>query len=288
MIKQELKNLTVFFEQFLEQNLPKTQSFHPHFNDALALMLKAGGKRFRPLLLLCVVKSENEKELENALLPALSLELIHTYSLIHDDLPAMDNADFRRSTPTIHKTYDEVTAILVGDALNTEAFYALSNANLPPEMVVKLIKELSFSGGIGGMVLGQAIDCFFEKRKLTLDELKFLHQNKTGKLIKASLKMGAIIANLDESYTAKIENFGENLGLLFQIQDDIIDATKSSKSAGKPTQNDEFKNSFTNLLGLKEAQKAKQELLKICFLELESFNPKLRQILTFITEKYLN
>lgn len=287
MIQQRVESIIENFEKFLASNLPKTNSFHPHFNDALALMLKAGGKRFRPLLLLCVVLSENEKELANALLPALSVEFIHTYSLIHDDLPAMDNADFRRSTPTIHKTYDDVTAILVGDALNTEAFYALSNSNLPAEIVVELTKVLSRASGIGGMVLGQAIDCFFEKKKLSLDELKFLHKNKTGELIKASLKMGAIISNLDENYTAKIENFGENLGLLFQIQDDIIDATQSSQNAGKPTQNDEFKNSFVNLLGLKEAKAAKQELLDICRLSLDEFSPKLGQILNFLIQNYL-
>lgn len=287
MIQQRVESIIGNFEKFLASNLPKTNSFHPHFNDALALMLKAGGKRFRPLLLLCVVLSENEKELANALLPALSVEFIHTYSLIHDDLPAMDNADFRRSTPTIHKTYDDVTAILVGDALNTEAFYALSNSNLPAEIVVELTKVLSRASGIGGMVLGQAIDCFFEKKKLSLDELKFLHKNKTGELIKASLKMGAIISNLDENYTAKIENFGENLGLLFQIQDDIIDATQSSQNAGKPTQNDEFKNSFVNLLGLKEAKAAKQELLDICRLSLDEFSPKLGQILNFLIQNYL-
>lgn len=287
MIQQRVESIIGNFEKFLASNLPKANSFHPHFNDALALMLKAGGKRFRPLLLLCVVQSENEKELANALLPALSVEFIHTYSLIHDDLPAMDNADFRRSTPTIHKTYDDVTAILVGDALNTEAFYALSNSNLPAEIVVELTKVLSRASGIGGMVLGQAIDCFFEKKKLSLDELKFLHKNKTGELIKASLKMGAIISNLDENYTAKIENFGENLGLLFQIQDDIIDATQSSQNAGKPTQNDEFKNSFVNLLGLKEAKAAKQELLDICRLSLDEFGPKLGQILNFLIQNYL-
>lgn len=287
MIQQRVESIIGNFEKFLASNLPKANSFHPHFNDALALMLKAGGKRFRPLLLLCVVLSENEKELANALLPALSVEFIHTYSLIHDDLPAMDNADFRRSTPTIHKTYDDVTAILVGDALNTEAFYALSNSNLPAEIVVELTKVLSRASGIGGMVLGQAIDCFFEKKKLSLDELKFLHKNKTGELIKASLKMGAIISNLDENYTAKIENFGENLGLLFQIQDDIIDATQSSQNAGKPTQNDEFKNSFVNLLGLKEAKAAKQELLDICRLSLDEFSPKLGQILNFLIQNYL-
>lgn len=287
MIQQRVESLLGNFEKFLASNLPKTNSFHPHFNDALALMLKAGGKRFRPLLLLCVVLSENEKELANALLPALSIEFIHTYSLIHDDLPAMDNADFRRSTPTIHKTYDDVTAILVGDALNTEAFYALSNSNLPAEIVVELTKVLSKASGIGGMVLGQAIDCFFERKKLSLDELKFLHKNKTGELIKASLKMGAIISNLDENYTAKIENFGENLGLLFQIQDDIIDATQSSQNAGKPTQNDEFKNSFVNLLGLKEAKAAKQELLDICRLSLDEFSPKLGQILNLLIQNHL-
>lgn len=163
------------FIKHLENHLPKVQSFHPFFNEALAKMLKAGGKHFRAQLLLGVVQNKAPHLIPNALNAALALEFIHTYSLIHDDLPAMDNADLRRGTPTLHKSYDETTAILVGDALNTEAFLLLSNLNLKESIKINLIRTLAFNAGINGMILGQAIDCYFEDKKLNLEELEFLH-----------------------------------------------------------------------------------------------------------------
>ena len=208
------------FETFLLQNLPSSLSFHPHYSDALSLMLKGGGKRFRPVLLLSVVKAYNPLLVKNAYLPALAIELLHTYSLIHDDLPAMDNAPLRRGLPTLHVQYDDVTAILVGDALNTYAFEVLSNAPLSGEVVVKLIRSLAHNGGVNGMVLGQALDCHFENQRLNLEEIKFLHIHKTGKLIAAALEMGAIIIG-EDALSKQLYDFGINLGLLFQIQDDI-------------------------------------------------------------------
>ena len=175
------------FEDYLMDNLPTSQTFHPIFEDALQMMLKAGGKRFRPMLLLSVVKSNKSLLIDNALDVALGLEYLHTYSLVHDDLPAMDNADLRRGFETIHKKYDEVTAILVGDALNTEAFNLIANASLSNDIKVDLIKSLSFNGGINGMIIGQAIDCYFENQKLELSQLEYLHIHKTAKLIAASL-----------------------------------------------------------------------------------------------------
>ena len=188
-----MKNLLSLFENYLISNLPKSETFHPYFEDALADMLKAGGKRFRPMLLLSVVKSNKTLLIPNSLPVALGLEFLHTYSLIHDDLPAMDDADLRRGFQTLHKKYDEVTAILVGDALNTEAFNLISNASLSNDIKIDLIKCLSFNGGINGMIIGQAIDCYFENQKLELNQLEFLHIHKTARLIAASLKMGAII-----------------------------------------------------------------------------------------------
>ena len=209
------------FEQYLLDNLPKSKSFHPYFEDALGDMLKAGGKRFRPMLLLSVVKSNKSLLIPNAMSVALGLEFLHTYSLIHDDLPAMDNADLRRGFQTLHKKYDEVTAILVGDALNTEAFNQIANASLSNDIKVDLIKTLSSDGGINGMIIGQAIDCFFENQKLEIEQLQFLHIHKTARLIAGSLKMGAIISEYDLVTQEKLYNFGIDLGLLFQIQDDI-------------------------------------------------------------------
>lgn len=275
------------FESFLKANLPSAKSFHPFFNEALAYMLEAGGKHFRANLLLSVVQSLKPKRLSKAYQIALALECMHTYSLIHDDLPAMDNATLRRSKPCLHKRYDETTAILVGDALNTEAFLLIAESKFKDKIKTKLTHLLAYNAGLHGMVLGQVLDCFFEKKKLSLDELEFLHIHKTAKLIAASLAMGAVICESNESLQKSLYKFGLNLGLLFQINDDILDFTSDSKSTGKDTQNDIFKNSFVNLLGLNEALKAKEKLFKECKKELKSFDKALASKLLALIEKIL-
>ena len=283
-----MQNLAKSFEDYLFHNLPKSKTFHPYFEDALAHMLKAGGKRFRPMLLLSVVKSNKSLLIPNTLCVALGLEFLHTYSLIHDDLPAMDNADLRRGFQTLHKKYDEVTAILVGDALNTEAFNLVANASLSNDIKIDLIKCLSSNGGIDGMIIGQAIDCFFENQKLELNQLEFLHIHKTAKLIAASLKMGAIICEYDLQTQEKLFNFGINLGLLFQIQDDIIDETCTSVQAGKTTHNDSSKNSFVNLLGLDGSIKSADDLALKCLETLNTFDSNLKESLEQLLLEYIN
>lgn len=275
------------FIKHLENHLPKVQSFHPFFNEALAVMLRAGGKHFRAQLLLGIVEAKMPSLIPNALNAALALEFIHTYSLIHDDLPAMDNADFRRGTPTLHKTYDETTAILVGDALNTEAFLLLSNLNLKESIKINLIRTLAFNAGLNGMILGQAIDCYFEDKKLNLEELEFLHIHKTARLIAAALKMGCEICELDEKESEKIYQIGLKLGLIFQINDDIIDATMSEEESGKPTKHDEHKNSFVNLLGLKNAIQSKEDLINECKNDLNDLDANLAKMIKSLIIKYL-
>lgn len=274
------------FEDFLSTNIPTIESFHPHFNQAFKEMLDVGGKRFRPLLLLSVVQSMKPLMLPNALPVALGLEMMHTYSLIHDDLPCMDNADLRRGHPTLHVTYDETTAVLMGDALNTHAFSMIAEAPLSAQIRIELVAILSRDAGIGGMVLGQAIDCYFEDKPLNVEELSFLHVKKTANLIAASLLMGAVICELDKQTQEALYAFGIKLGLLFQIQDDIIDATLSSEEAGKPTGNDEHKNSFVNLLGLEEAQRHKQVLLAELELERKKLDDELALRLHGIVNTY--
>lgn len=274
------------FEVFLKENLPQVKSFHPTFNTALSEMLDAGGKRFRPLLLLSVVQNETPLLVKNAMHIALAIEMLHTYSLIHDDLPAMDDSALRRGHPTLHVTYDEVTAILVGDALNTHAFYMIANAPLSDEVKVKLTSLLARDGGIGGMIIGQAIDCYFEDKKLLIDELKFLHVNKTAKLIAVSLLMGAVISGLKNDEQNTLYEFGLKLGLLFQVQDDIIDATLSSDEAGKPTGNDSHKNSFVNLLGIEGAEREKKRLLQELDDDTKKLNENLAKILKQIISDY--
>ena len=275
------------FEQFLLDNLPKSKSIHPTYEDALQNMLIAGGKRFRPALLLGVVKAYNPLMLDSARHAAFAIELLHTYSLIHDDLPAMDDSPLRRGKPTLHVSFDEVTAILVGDALNTYSFEVLSNAPFSDTTRVKLIRELASNGGLNGMVLGQAIDCYFENKPLKVEDIKFLHTNKTAKLIAASMKMGAIIVGR-EDVAGMLYDFGIKLGVLFQIQDDILDVTQSSEEAGKLTNNDEDKNSFVTILGLDESIKQANDLANELTQEMDNFDENLRSELSPLLTKYIN
>ena len=275
------------FETYLNENLPQVPSFHPVYEEALGAMLKAGGKRFRPMLLLNIVDTYEPMLYDSALPVALALEMFHTYSLIHDDLPAMDDADLRRGHETLHKRFDEVTAILAGDALNTDAFYLISKAPLRADVKIKLVELLARDGGGRGMVLGQAIDCYFENTPLDIEQVKTLHKNKTAKLIAVSLQMGAIIAGLEKKVQDALYDFGIDLGLLFQIQDDIIDETQSEEEAGKPTGNDSDKNSFVNLLGLEKTVEEADTLAKDLQRRFESFDEKLQMALQPLMNTYL-
>ncbi len=275
------------FEEYLETNLPSVKSFHPHYNSALSSMLLAGGKRFRPMLLLRVVEAYEPLLFEGALAPALALEFLHTYSLIHDDLPAMDDAPLRRGFETLHTTYDEATAILTGDALNTEAFYRIAKAPLRDDIKVKLVELLARDGGTYGMVLGQSIDLHFENTPLDIEQVKTLHINKTAKLIATSLLMGAVIVKLEKKKQDELYSFGIDLGLLFQIQDDIIDETHSDEEAGKTTGNDGDKNSFVTLIGLERSIEEAERLAEELNRRFNSFDDVLQKSLREIIEKYL-
>ncbi len=274
------------FEEFLSKHLNTKESFHPHFQKAYLQMFQAGGKRFRPLLLLSIVDTYQQTLLPNAMHAALAVEMLHTYSLIHDDLPTFDDAPIRRGVETLHISYDEVTATLVGDALNSDAFWMISRAPFSPEVKVALIETLSYNGGSHGMVLGQAIDCFFEEKKLSLEDLQFLHQHKTAMLIAGSMKMGAIIADLPKEEQERFYQFGLKLGLLFQVQDDLIDVLQTPQEAGKPTGNDQVKNSFTNLLGVEGATEVKQQLKQELLDESRDFKRPLDRKMREMIEKY--
>ncbi|PAU99380.1 polyprenyl synthetase family protein [Helicobacter sp. TUL] len=250
------------FEDFIVASAPKVESFHPHYQKALWEMLLAGGKRFRPALCLCVVDSIAPQMLKNAFIPALALEALHTYSLIHDDLPCMDNSPLRRGYPTLHTTYDETLALLVGDALNTYAFELLSTAKLDPQSKIALIYELSHNAGFSGMVLGQVLDCAFENTTLSLEQLKMIHQNKTLKLIATSLRFGAIIGNASDEIRQCLDRFGEVLGLFFQVRDDLLDVLGDTLIEGKTLHNDVGKNTYVNLLGIEGAKKECDELIE--------------------------
>ena len=274
------------FENFIKNNIPRVVGFHPHFENALKMILTAGGKRFRPNLIFAVVEAYEPELLENSFYAGFSIEALHTYSLIHDDLPSMDNSDLRRGIPTLHKQFDEVTAILVGDALNIYPFEVISKAPFRDDVKVKLIRSLSENGGLNGMVIGQAIDCYFEEKPLDIEKIKFLHQHKTGKLIASALQMGAIIVG-EEKLEKDLFEFGLSLGLLFQIQDDILDEIETVEEAGKPTQNDSKKNSFVTILGLEKAIfEADKEAGKV-IQTLNTFPINLQNSLNKLLKKYI-
>ena len=275
------------FKAFLGAHLPSNPSFHPCFDEALSYTLKSGGKHFRAMLVAGVVAAVRPERKEAAFHVALAFETMHSYSLIHDDLPAMDDSDLRRGQPSLHVKFDEVTAILAGDALNTHAFYQIARAPIDADARIKCVEILSRNAGIYGMALGQAVDCYFENQKLGLEELKFLHIHKTARLIAASLQAGCVVAGLDETEAARIYDIGLDLGLAFQIADDIIDATQSAETAGKPTHNDGAKNSFTNLLGVEGAVQAKNELIAKIERELGTVHAGIRAIVTGLIDKHL-
>lgn len=272
------------FERYLQKHDSRImRSFHPHFEVAFWEMVKSGGKRFRPALLFCVVLAQNPKALKNAFQVALALESLHTYSLIHDDLPAMDNASLRRNHPTLHTKYSESCAILCGDGLNSYAFYLIATANFSSKIRTKLAQTLGF--GALKMVLGQALDCHFENTKLPQKKLDFIHENKTAHLIASALKMGAIIAKMPKIEREKLYDFGLMLGLFFQVRDDILD--KTSTNEGKSANIDEGKNSYVNLLGLKGAQNALDSLKKTLLDSLTTLDKKVAKNLYFLLNKYL-
>ncbi|WP_104747587.1 polyprenyl synthetase family protein [Helicobacter cetorum] len=267
------------FESFLKSHNLELKSFHPYLEKAFFEMVLNGGKRFRPklfLAVLCALVNQQDyltKQTEYFKI-ALSIECLHTYSLIHDDLPCMDNATLRRNHPTLHAKYDETTAVLIGDALNTYAFELLSSSLLESPIIVELVQILSTNGGIKGMVLGQAIDCYFENTPLNLEQLTFLHEHKTAKLISASLIMGLVASGIKDTELLKwLSAFGLKVGLCFQVLDDIIDVTQNEEESGKTTHLDSVKNSFVNLLGLDKANNYANTLKTEILNDLNSLEP---------------
>lgn len=239
----------------LESLLPSEKTAPQRLHAALRWSVFAGGKRFRPALLLAVGEMFGASR-ENLLKTAAAIELIHTYSLIHDDLPAMDDDDLRRGRLTCHKKFDEATAILAGDILQTLAFQAIAeDAGLSDKVRVKLIAELAVSAA--KMVDGQQLDLEAEGAAISIEDLETIHRNKTGAMISVAAKAGAIIAEADALELKAVTIYAENLGLLFQITDDLLDVTQTSEILGKTAGKDAQakKATYVSLYGLTEARK---------------------------------
>ena len=229
--------------------------------EAMLYSLQAGGKRIRPFIVLQVIRAYNQNY-HNYIDIACALEMIHTYSLIHDDLPGMDNDDLRRGKPTCHKQFGEATAILAGDGLLNEAVNIIVKTSLASDLKIALISCLYQASGISGMIYGQELDIENENKKLSIDKLNTIHHYKTGKLLSCAFQLGGLIASPQDVKVLK--EIGYKVGLAFQIQDDILDVISDSKTLGKPVGSDasNHKETYTTLIGVEASQKEVDKLFK--------------------------
>jgi geranylgeranyl diphosphate synthase, type II len=259
--------------------------------ESMLYSLEAGGKRIRPLLLFATLTAFGH-DTKKGLQAAAAIEMIHTYSLIHDDLPSMDNDDLRRGKPTNHKVFGDAFAILAGDALLTYAFQLISDApaeSASPETKMALITELSKSSGAEGMVGGQVADINGENKDLTMEELEYIHIHKTGKLLGCSVVSGAILAGADQQTIQTLREFAYHLGLAFQIRDDILDVEGSQEVIGKPVGSDtsNHKSTYPALLTMDGAKKALHTHTELAIEKLAQtgLNTKLLEEITDLIEK---
>ncbi|WP_342503670.1 polyprenyl synthetase family protein [Lysinibacillus sp. FSL L8-0126] len=250
---------------FIESNIPQIEETMyalvekidapADLKESMLYSLKAGGKRIRPLFVLAVLELYR-KNLQDGLIVGSVIEIIHTYSLIHDDLPSMDNDDFRRGKPTNHKVFGEALATLAGDALNTLAFGILARMEVSAEKRIELVQLLSVAAGAEGMVGGQVLDMEGEQRQLNLAELEQVHVNKTGALLRFSIEAGAVLSDVSAQDRATLKEYAHHIGLAFQIQDDILDIEGTTeelgKTAGKDVASD--KSTYPALLTLEGAK----------------------------------
>ncbi len=235
--------------------------------EAMRYALLAGGKRLRPILVLAACEAVGTPP-KRALAPACAIEMVHTYSLVHDDLPAMDDDDLRRGKPTVHKKYDEAVAILAGDALLTEAFTLLAApggaAGLSPRARMELVHILGEASGHRGMVLGQALDLEAEGKSISEAALRRLHRAKTGALLTAALSLGAVAGGAGPAERRALERYGRATGLAFQVMDDVLDETSDTKTLGKRAGADKAlgKSTFPKILGLERSRREAQGLIR--------------------------
>ena len=261
-IENFISKFAIEFDDFFLKLLPK-KKYSQKLHDAMKYSIKVGGKRLRPLFLIEISKIFNVKKIM-AFRAAAAIELIHCYSLVHDDLPAMDDDDLRRGHMTCHKKYDDATAILVGDAFQSLAFEILSDKKTHPNAIVRcnLINELSKASGATGMVGGQMLDLDAEKKKLSLSEILMLQKLKTGELFRFSCVAGPILS--EQKDLKHFEEFANNLGLAFQIKDDLLDIEGDEKQMGKKTKKDfsRGKETLISYLGKEDAKKKSEDLIK--------------------------
>lgn len=277
--------------EHLLRELRETVGANEKIMQAMEYSLMAGGKRIRPLLLMSAADAIKKGSGENFLTFACAVEMIHTYSLIHDDLPAMDNDDYRRGKLTNHKVFGEANAILAGDALLTLAFEVmLRQKNVRSAILMAAVEETAIAAGVAGMVGGQAIDLESEGKKIDMPTLKKMHLCKTGALFRASIRAGAILAGASGEQLKALTRYAENFGLAFQITDDILDFVGDEKNLGKPVGSDERnqKSTYVTLTSLDEAKKLSKETVADALDALKIFGDEadfLRNLVKFLLER---
>ncbi len=264
-LQEKLSGYQSRIETALDHWLPSGDIEPNNLHEAMRYAVMGGGKRIRPVLVYATGEAfgVNLTALDA---PAAAVELIHAYSLIHDDLPAMDNDDLRRGKPTCHKAFDEATAILAGDAIQALSFYVLAadtNSTVAPEVRIKMITNLANNSGAAGMAGGQAIDLAAVGKKLSLDELENMHNRKTGALIRSSIELGALSSpDIRNDEFEMVSTYAKNIGLAFQVRDDILDIESDTSTLGKPQGSDmeRGKPTYPELLGLTRAKQVAEEL----------------------------
>ena len=285
MVKDVIQQLQQDVALHLTQLIEKRTS-DSRLKEAMLYAVQSGGKRIRPLLTLAVGASGTANN-EAALDLACALEMIHTYSLIHDDLPGMDDDDLRRGRPTLHKAFDEATAILAGDALLTLAFEVAANANLEAEQLVEAVKILSTASGMSGMISGQMKDIASEEATITLEQMKEIHREKTGELLLAAVRLGNLFID-DAKMKEAFVSYATHFGLAFQIQNDLQDVCWTSEQTGKETGKDSelSKNTYPSLLGVEGAKEALASEIASCKRALEEveFTPANQQTKALLVE----
>ncbi|MCC0650246.1 polyprenyl synthetase family protein [Clostridioides sp. ZZV15-6598] len=263
--KQRLKEKASFIEDVLKDYMPKEEGYQKTVIEAMNYSLSAGGKRLRPILTLeaCKVVGGNEEE---AIPFAIAIEMIHTYSLIHDDLPALDNDDLRRGRPTNHKVYGEAMGILAGDALLNYAFEVMLAGSINkenPEKYLKAINEIAKGAGIYGMIGGQVVDVESENKQIEKEKLDYIHMNKTAAMMVGCMRAGATIGGANSEQMEEITKYAKNIGLSFQIVDDILDIVGDEAKLGKKVGSDieNHKSTYPSLLGLDKSKEIAHNLI---------------------------
>jgi farnesyl diphosphate synthase len=262
-------------ETALDGLLDSAQTTPKRLHEAMRYAAQGGGKRIRPLLVYAA-GSLGDAKAQALDAAAVAIECIHAYSLVHDDLPCMDDDDLRRGRPTVHKAFDEATALLVGDALQTRAFEILANAQCEVDVRLLMISSLAAASGSRGMAGGQAIDLESVGKKLDLAGLKQMHAMKTGALLSCAVELGGIAAHLNPTQMAQLQKYSTALGLAFQIVDDVLDATADSQTLGKTAGKDAAANkpTYVTLMGLDYAQQQAKELQEAAIASLADFGSK--------------